>query len=245
MSTEGNAAKILVSTATYQERDNLEPLVQEILKYLPEAHVLIIDDNSPDGTGELADQLAENDARIHVIHRPGKQGLGTAIVRAMHYALENGYDYFINMDADFSHNPKYLPALVQGMAKNDITIGSRYVASGGTLNWPLSRQLMSKGVNTMVRLLMRIPAHDTSGGYRCYRVGKLQDARLDRMISNGYSFQEEVLFRCWRAGCKIGETPIIFEERKSGASKANIKEMVRSMAILIYLGLGTMFGVMR
>jgi dolichol-phosphate mannosyltransferase len=237
--------KILVSMATYKEKDNLEPLIREIHKHLPAADVLVIDDNSPDGTGAVADRLAAADPRIHVIHRPGKQGLGTAILRGMKFALDNGYDYFLNVDADFSHHPKYLPAMIEGMKKNDVTIGSRYVPTGGTLNWPLSRQMMSKGVNTMVRLLMRIPARDTSGGYRCYRVNKLKGAGLDQMISYGYSFQEEVLYRCWKAGCKIGETPIIFEDRKVGASKANVKEMVRSLGILVYLGIGTMFGVVR
>lgn len=242
---ETQEPKILVSTATYKERENLEPLFKGIHEYLPDADILVIDDNSPDGTGELADQMSEEDPRIHVIHRPGKQGLGTAILRGMSFAMDREYDYFVNIDADLSHNPKYLPAMIEGMKKYDITIGSRYVPSGGTLNWPLSRQMMSKGVNTMVRLMMRIPARDTSGGYRCYRVDKLRHAKLDEMISFGYSFQEEVLYRCWKAGCKIGETPIIFEDRRVGSSKANIPEMVRSLGILLYLGVGTMFGAAR
>jgi dolichol-phosphate mannosyltransferase len=242
VSAAAHSNRTLVSLATYKERDNLEPLVKEIHQHLPEADVLITDDNSPDGTGELADQLAAADSRIHVLHRSGKLGLGTAILAGMRYAMEHGYDLFVNMDADFSHHPRYLPALLAGMDRHDIMIGSRYVPGGGSENWPLSRQMMSLGVNAVVRLLMRLPAKDTSGGYRCYRVTCLGGAHLERLLSYGYSFQEEVLLRCWKAGCRIGETPIIFADRKAGASKANVKEMVRSMGMLLYLGTRAFFG---
>jgi dolichol-phosphate mannosyltransferase len=235
-------ARTLVSLATYNERDNLQPLVNEIHQVLPHADVLVIDDNSPDGTGQIADELAGKDARIHVLHRPGKLGLGTATLAAMRYAMEHGYELYVNMDADFSHHPRYLPALVAGMVRHDVMIGSRYVPGGGTENWPLSRLLMSWGVNTMSRLLLRIPARDTSGAFRCYRVSKLRQVRLDHVISRGYSFQEEVLYRCRKAGCKIGETPIVFADRRAGASKANVREMIRSMATLVYLGVGAVFG---
>jgi dolichol-phosphate mannosyltransferase len=235
-------ARPLVSLATYNERENLPPLVNEIHQVLPHADVLVIDDNSPDGTGQIADELAGKDGRIHVLHRPGKLGLGTATLAAMRYAMEHGYELYVNMDADFSHHPRYLPALVAGMARHDVMIGSRYVPGGGTENWPLSRRLMSWGVNTMSRLLLRIPARDTSGAFRCYRVSKLRQVRLDHVISRGYSFQEEVLYRCRKAGCKIGETPIVFADRRAGASKANVREMIRSMATLVYLGVGAVFG---
>src|SRR6266481_8967020 len=166
--------RILVSLATYNERDNLAPLIREIHEFAPSAHVLVIDDNSPDGTGRLADELAAADPRIHVLHRAGKLGLGTAILAGMRYAMDHDYDWMVNMDADFSHHPRYLPALFAGMSDHDLMIGSRYVPGGGVVNWPASRRLMSAGVNTMVRLLLRIPAHDTSGSYRCYRVAKLR-----------------------------------------------------------------------
>lgn len=233
---------VLVSMATYNERDNLAPLIQEFLKVVPRAHVLVVDDNSPDGTGKLADELAAEDSRIHVLHRAGKLGLGTAILSAMRYAMDNHYDVFVNVDADFSHDPRYLPDLLAGMKRHDVMIGSRYVPGGGTVNWPLSRKLMSWGINTLVRLLMRIPARDTSGGYRAYSVELLRRTDLENLVSRGYSFQEEVLYRCRKADCKIGETPIIFADRRAGATKVNLKEVVRSLSIVLWLGLGAMFG---
>jgi dolichol-phosphate mannosyltransferase len=235
-------ARILVSTATYNERDNLAALVQEIHHFVPTADVLVTDDNSPDGTGNLADELAAVDPRLHVIHRAGKLGLGTAILTGMRYAIEQGYDFFVNMDADFSHHPKYLPALLAGMKGRDVMIGSRYIPGGGTENWPLSRKLMSGGVNYLVRFLLRLPARDCSGGYRCYRVARLREAGLDRLLSHGYSFQQEVLYRCRRVGCRIGETPILFANRRAGTSKVNPREVVRSLAIIFRIGLQAMLG---
>ena len=228
--------RILVSLATYNERDNLAPLVQEIHQTLPSAEVLVIDDNSPDGTGRLADDLAAADPRVRVLHRAGKLGLGTAVLAAMRHAMDHGYDLHVNMDADFSHHPRYLPALLAGMDRYDVMIGSRYVAGGGSENWPWSRRLMSRAVNGMVRLLLRVPAHDTSGAYRCYRVAKLRQTRLDKVLSRGYSFQQEVLYHCRQAGCRIGETPIVFADRRAGTSKVNTREAVRSISVLLYLG---------
>jgi dolichol-phosphate mannosyltransferase len=234
--------RILVTLATYNEKDNLEPLVKEILHTVPEADILVIDDNSPDGTGKLADDLKAADPRIEVLHRPGKLGLGTATLAAMRYAMDHDFDWMVNMDADFSHHPRYLPALLAGMKLHDIMIGSRYIAGGGTLNWPWSRQLMSKSVNVLARFLMRLPAHDTSGAYRCFDVALLRRTALDRIVSRGYSFQEEVLYRCRLAGCRMGETPIIFEDRRAGASKVNLKEAARSLALIVWLGLHAFFG---
>ncbi len=234
--------RVLVALATYNERDNLSRLIGEIHAFVPAADVLVIDDNSPDGTGRLADELSKADSRIHVRHRSGKLGLGTAIVAGMLHAMEQRYDLCVTMDADFSHHPRYLPALLLGMDQNDVMIGSRYVPGGGTLNWPLSRKFMSGGVNLLVRFLMRIPAHDTSGGYRCYRVAKLRQADPTQLVSHGYSFQEEVLYRCHRAGCRIGETPIVFEDRRAGTSKADLREAVRSMTVILRLGLRAFFG---
>jgi dolichol-phosphate mannosyltransferase len=229
--------------ATYNERDNLPALIGEIHKVVPAVEVLVTDDNSPDGTGRLAEELAAADSRIHVVHRAGKLGLGTAILAGMRYAIEHDYDLFVNLDADFSHHPRYLPALLAGMKQNDIMIGSRYIPGGGTTNWPWSRRLMSWGVNAAARLLLRLPAHDTSGGYRCYRVARLRGANLERMVSHGYSFQEELLYRCRLAGCRIGETPIIFENRRAGKSKVNQKEVARSMAVLLWIGMRAVFGL--
>jgi dolichol-phosphate mannosyltransferase len=235
--------RLLVSLATYNEHDNLKPLIEAIHEQAPHGDILVIDDNSPDGTGRLADEMAANDPRIHVLHRPGKLGLGTAILAAMRYAMDHGYDYCINMDADFSHHPRYLPSLVAGMDRHDVMIGSRYVPGGGTENWPLGRRLISRSVNALVRLLMRLPPRDCSGAYRCYRVAKLREARLDRTVSRGYSFQQEVLYRCRKAGCRLGEVPIIFENRRAGASKVNLREAVRSLSVLMFLGVHAFFGL--
>lgn len=231
------APSILVSLATYNERDNLLPLVQGIRAELPHAHILVIDDNSPDGTGQAADEAAAADTRVHVLHRPGKLGLGTAILEAMRYAMEHDYELLINMDADFSHHPRYLPAMLEGMKSFDVMIGSRYVTGGGAVGWPLTRRLISRSLNTMVRLTMGIPARDASGAYRCYRVAKLRETDLTNLLSRGYSFQQEILYRCRLAGCRIGETPIIFENRRAGSSKVNPAEAVRSMAVILWLGM--------
>jgi dolichol-phosphate mannosyltransferase len=234
---------ILVSVATYNECDNLAPLCREIHAFLPGADILVIDDNSPDGTGRLADELAAADPRVHVLHRPGKLGLGTAILTAMRYAMDHGYELLVNMDADFSHHPRYLPALVGGMKRSDVMIGSRYVPGGGAANWPLPRRLISRSLNGLVRLLFRIPARDTSGAFRCYRVAKLRQTDLEHLLSRGYSFQQEVLYRCRKAGCRMGETPIIFENRRAGASKVNPHEAVRSMAVILWVGVQALFGM--
>jgi dolichol-phosphate mannosyltransferase len=238
-----DSARTLIALATYNERDNLAPLLAEIHKTVPAAELLVIDDNSPDGTGRLADELAAGNPYLHVLHRPGKLGLGTAILAAMHYALEHDFDLFVNMDADFSHHPRYLPALLAGMDDEDVMIGSRYVPGGGSENWPLSRRLMSRSINALVSLLMRIPARDCSGAYRCYRVSKLREAQLERVRSRGYSFQQEVLYRCRKAGCKIGETPILFENRRAGKSKVNIREAIRSIAMIFRIGVPAFFGL--
>jgi dolichol-phosphate mannosyltransferase len=229
--------------ATYNERDNLPGLIAEVHGALPEADVLVIDDNSPDGTGRVADELATGDGRIHVLHRPGKLGLGTALLAAMRYAMEHDYGMLINMDADFSHHPRYLPALVAGMRNNDVMIGSRYISGGGAENWPFVRRFLSRGVNTVARLLMRLPARDTSGAYRCYRVSKLRETELDRLMSRGYSFQQEVLYRCRKAGCRIGETPIIFENRRAGSSKVNPYEAMRSIGVILWVGMRATLGL--
>ena len=232
--------RVLVSMATYNEAGNLPALAAEVRKFLPGCDLLVLDDNSPDGTGRLADELAAADPRVRVIHRPGKLGLGTATLAIMRYAMEREYDYLLNMDCDFSHPPRFLPALVAGMRDKDVMIGSRYVPGGGTENWPKARLAISRVVNGMVRFLFRMPVSDASGAFRCYRVSKLREAGLDRVRSRGYSFQQEVLFRVSRTGARLGETPIVFENRRAGKSKVNPGEAVRSLATILWLG-GTHF----
>jgi len=235
--------RILVSLATYNERDNLPGLMQEIRHHCPGGDILIVDDASPDGTGRLADALAHADPSIHVLHRPGKLGLGSAIVTGMRFAIERGYDLFVSMDADFSHHPRYLPALLAGMEQHDLMIGSRYVPGGGTVDWPWQRRLMSMAINLLVRFLFRVPVRDASGGYRCYRVAALGSAGLIDQVSTGYSFQEEILHRCCRAGLRLGETPILFEDRRAGSSKLGVKEMVLSSLTLVWLGWRAFAGI--
>jgi dolichol-phosphate mannosyltransferase len=237
--------RVLVSLATYNEAGNVAALIAEIHKFLPRADVLVIDDNSPDMTWKIAEDLGAADPRVKLLKRPGKLGLGTATLAAMRYAMDNNYDFLQNMDADFSHPPRYLPGILAGMSKYDVMIGSRYVRGGGTENWPLARKVMSQSVNMMVRFLFRMPVKDASGAYRCYRVSKLREVRLDRVRSRGYSFQQEVLFRCHKAGCKLGEYPILFENRRAGASKVNRKEALRSISMIMYLGLRNFFGLER
>ncbi len=238
-----DSPRILIALATYNERDNLPGLIEAIHASVPAADVLVIDDSSPDGTGAAAQELASIRPWLHVRHRPGKQGLGTALLAAMRHALDERYDLLVTMDADFSHHPRYLPALLAGMHRADVMIGSRYVTGGGTINWPAWRKPMSLGVNLLVRLLMRLPVRDCSGNYRCYRVDLLRRARLERMRSHGYSFEEEVLYRCRRAGARLGETAIVFENRRAGASKLDFREAARSLAVLLRLGVPAFFGL--
>jgi dolichol-phosphate mannosyltransferase len=235
--------RLLINIATYNEGDNIVPLIEQIHEVVPTANVLVVDDNSPDGTGRRVDELARRDTRVHAIHRPGKMGLGTAILVGMNFAMREGYDLMVNMDADFSHSPAYLPAILEGMKTADVMIGSRYIPGGGAINWPLSRRAMCKGVNTVVRLMFRMNARDASGGYRCYRVATLRRTRLTDFWSRGYSFQQEMLYRCHLAGARIGETPIIFDNRKFGKSKVSFRESVRSISKILYLGSRAMLGI--
>jgi dolichol-phosphate mannosyltransferase len=228
--------RVLIAIATYNERENLTPLIQEVRAAVPTADILVLDDNSPDGTGAAADALAQQDPHIHVIHRTGKLGLGTAILTMMRFGMEQNYDFVLTMDADYSHHPRYLPDILKGMDSADVMIGSRYVPGGGVENWPLSRRMMSRSTGRLVRFLLGMPARDTSGNYRCYRVSLLRRANLDNLISTGYSFQQEVLHRCYLAGARLGETPIIFADRKVGKSKAGVKEIARSLTTLLRLG---------
>jgi dolichol-phosphate mannosyltransferase len=227
--------KALVIIATYNERDNVEPLSAEILASPIGADLLVIDDNSPDGTGEVADRLAARDPRVRVIHRAGKLGLGSASLAGLKYATGHGYDYAVVMDADFSHHPRHLVELVAAMDRFDVSIGSRYVAGGGVVNWPLSRKVMSRCINLYARCLLGIRSHDCSGSYRCYRVAKMPADLPERMISTGYSYLEEILFRCQRAGMVLGEVPITFEERREGQSKISYKEAAGALWVIFRL----------
>ncbi len=235
--------RLLVSLATYDEAENLRPLVLAIREHAPHATILVIDDNSPDGTGAVADELARELPEIHVIHRSGKLGLGTAVLAGMKFAIDNHFDYFLNLDADFSHPPRYIPAILAGMEQNDVMIGSRYVPGGGVEGeFNLKRKFMSTGINMYARFFLGLRTRDNSGSYRCYRVDKLRQLDLNKVRSRGYSFMEEILYWCRTVGCRMGETPIIFENRRAGYSKINAKEAAKALQIIFELGVERAFG---
>jgi len=236
-------SRMLVTLCTYNERENLERLIPEIHSHVPSADVLVVDDGSPDGTGELADEMAAADHRIHVLHRQGKQGLGTAILAGFRYGIEQGYDELVVMDADFSHAPRYIPALCETMQRVDVGVGSRYVPGGGVEGWGWWRYFMSGGINWYARLLLRLKTRDNSGSFRCYRVSKLAQLDLNRVRARGYAFQEEILYRCRRAGCSFEEVAIVFEDRRYGSSKIDWKEAVSALWVILVLGFDNLRGV--
>jgi dolichol-phosphate mannosyltransferase len=236
-------ARALITIATYNEIENLPPLVEAVWQVAPQADVLIIDDNSPDGTGRWCDEKAAVEPRLKCLHRPGKLGLGTATIAGMQYAIEHGYDYVLNMDADFSHHPRYIPAILAAMATADVAIGSRYCPGGGTQGWPLTRRLMSWAVNTYARCLLGLSPRDTSGAFRCYRVSVLKKLDFAAIQSRGYSFQEEILWRLKRLGARMRETPILFADRERGQSKINRQEALAALWIIFRLGITNWTGL--
>jgi len=218
---EGRRALIVVPT--YNEVENLEGLVQEIFAHSEglacAVEILVADDNSPDGTGALADRLRAADPRVHVLHRPKKEGLGRAYLAAFAWGLERGYDLILEMDADFSHHPRYLPALLGASAEADLVLGSRNVAGGGTLNWGLGRRLLSKGGSLYARTILGLPVRDLTGGFKVFRRETLEALELETVSSEGYVFQIELTWRALRRGLRVREVPIVFEDRRVGASK--------------------------
>jgi dolichol-phosphate mannosyltransferase len=231
--------KTTVILPTYNERENLIDLVGKILELDIPMHVIIVDDNSPDGTGDLADELAARNGRVRVIHRPGKLGLGTAYVAGFKQALADGADRVMTMDADFSHNPRYIPALASLTDQYHVGIGSRYVPGGGVMtDWGIHRKFLSWGANHFAQLMLGLRAHDCTAGFRCYRREVLQTIDLDCIFSNGYSFLIEMLYKCQRMGYSAGETPIIFENRHHGSSKISQNEIFKAMYTVLRLAAG-------
>ena len=242
--TDGTRAnRVLVVLCTYNERENLPTLVPGVLAADPRLDVLVVDDASPDGTGALADGLAAGDPRVRVLHRAGKQGLGTATLAGLSEGLRRGYGGVLTMDADFSHHPRYLPDLLAEFDRDDasppadVVVGSRYVRGGGIEGWPLKRHLMSRAINAYSRLFLGLRQRDCSGAFRLYRASILRRIDPDRVRSRGYAFQEEFLFRCRRAGAKIVETPVTFADRQIGSSKINAAEAVAALVTLGRVGL--------
>lgn len=235
--------RLLVTLCTYNEIENIERLIPEIQAVAPDADVLVVDDNSPDGTGELADKMGESDPRIRVLHREGKLGLGSAILAGFRYGVEHDYDHLINMDADFSHHPRHIAALRECMDRADVGIGSRYVPGGGVVGWGFLRHFMSRGINFYARWLLWLKTKDNSGSYRCYRVSKLKELDFDLVRARGYAFQEEILYRCRRIGCRFEESPITFEDRRYGESKIGWSEVFAALWVIFRLGVENLFGV--
>ncbi len=236
------AADTLVTIATYNEMENLPLLVEAVFAVAPDVHILVVDDNSPDGTGRWCDEYAAKDSRLRCIHREGKLGLGTATILALQTGIQQGYRYILNMDADFSHPPEKIPELIAAMAPcesppADVAIGSRYVPGGTVAGWPRTRRWMSAAVNGYARLLLRLPVRDCSGAFRCYRASRLQKLDFATIQSRGYSFQEEVLYRLKRAGTVFREVPITFTDRRRGKSKINTREALEALLIIARLGL--------
>ncbi len=228
-------ARTLVALATYNEIENLPGLVDEILRVLPQADVLVVDDNSPDGTGKWCDSRSAVEPRLHCLHRPAKQGLGSATLASARFAIDHNFDVFVTLDADWSHDPRYLSELVSATEHADVAIGSRYCAGGGVEGWPWHRQLLSHGVNHLSRILLRLPVRDSSGGYRAYRVARLRELELDKIQANGYAYVEETLWHLHRAGARIVEIPITFRQRRAGRSKINVREAAGKLGTLLRL----------
>ena len=214
-----NLGRVLVIIPTYDELENLPLVLARVRAVVPAAHVLVVDDGSPDGTGELADQLAAADEQVHVLHRSGKQGLGAAYLAAFAWGLAHSYDVLVEMDADGSHQPEQLPRLLDALVSADLVLGSRWVAGGSVVNWPLHRSVLSRGGNTYTRLALGLPLRDATGGYRAFRRTALESLDLADVASQGYCFQVDLVWRAVRRGLRVVEVPITFVERERGLSK--------------------------
>jgi dolichol-phosphate mannosyltransferase len=234
--------KSLIIIPTYNEHENIQRVVQALLDQARKVEVLIVDDNSPDGTGAIADGLASEDGRVHVLHRPDKLGLGSAYIQGFKDALDRDYDLIFEMDADLSHDPSYIPHFLEKIKSCDLVLGSRYVQGVNVINWPMSRLLLSYFANLYTRIITGLPIKDATGGFKCFRRRALEAIDLDQVKSDGYSFQIELTFKCWRKGFRICEMPIIFYDRQKGRSKMS-KKIVREAIWMVWrLRLMSLFG---
>ncbi|HUP56346.1 MAG TPA: polyprenol monophosphomannose synthase [Bdellovibrionota bacterium] len=233
--------RALIVVPTYNEIENIQPITEAILRVTPkDVEILVVDDGSPDGTGELVDSLAKNEPRIHVLHRDKKMGLGRAYVAGFRWGMEKDYEVFFTMDADFSHDPKYLPTMLELIRSNDVVIGSRYVEGGGTLNWGLGRKVLSRGGSLYARTILGAPLRDFTGGFNAFKREVLQALNLDSLRSDGYSFQIELKYRSYLKGFRLQEFPIIFEDRKVGQSKMNQHIIIEALQRVWGLRLGAL-----
>ncbi|MEJ3405903.1 polyprenol monophosphomannose synthase [Rathayibacter sp. YIM 133350] len=227
----------LVVIPTYNERDNVLSIAARVRASVPEAHLLIVDDNSPDGTGHLADGLALDDRSVHTLHRAGKEGLGAAYRAGFRWALEHSFDVIVEMDADGSHRPEQLPRLLGALERADVAVGSRWVPGGEVVGWPFRRELLSRAGSLYARSALGLGQRDVTGGYRAYRASALLDAEFETVESQGYSFQIEMLWRCVDAGLKVKEVPITFAERERGVSKMSGRIVLEAMSRVTFWAL--------
>jgi len=229
--------RVLVIVPTYNEKDNLEPILARLHAAVPSTQVLVVDDNSPDGTGRIADRLAAADPRVHVLHRTRKAGLGAAYVAGFAWARAHGNDVVVEMDADGSHSPAQLPRLLAALERADLVLGSRWVPGGEVVNWPMSRELLSRCGNAYTRIVLRLPLRDATGGYRAYRRAVLDTLALDEVASQGYCFQVDLAWQLWRAGHTIVEVPLTFVERAHGTSKMSRSIVLEALWRVTWWGL--------
>ena len=229
--------RILVIIPTYNEAENLQPIVARVRTSVPAAHILVADDNSPDGTGRQADELAAADDHVHVLHRLGKEGLGAAYLAGFGWGIEAGYDVLVEMDADGSHQPEQLPDLLAALVDADLVLGSRWVKGGQVVNWPKSREVLSRAGNLWARIALGIPLRDATGGYRAFRRETLLGLGLNNVASAGYCFQVDLAWRGLKAGYRVVEVPIIFVERERGDSKMSRKIVVEALVRTTFWGL--------
>jgi dolichol-phosphate mannosyltransferase len=225
--------KVLIIIPTYNEKENIESLITAVLKQHEAIEVLVLDDNSPDGTGAIVDGMMLEEPRIHIIKRPGKMGLGSAYVTGFKYALKQDYDYIMEMDADFSHNPNDIPKLIEAAQSNDLVIGSRYCSGINIINWPIERLLISYFASKYVRIITGMPIKDPTGGFKCFNRKVLQSIDLDNIHSEGYSFQIEMNYKAYLKGFKLKEVSIVFTERMNGVSKMS-KKIVNEAAWMVW-----------
>ena len=237
--------KTLIIIPTYNELENLPRLLPEVLSKEEGIHILIVDDNSPDGTAAFVENEMKNNNRIHLIKRPSKQGLGTAYIAGFKFAIQNGYDFVFEMDADFSHDPKEIPRFLDEIKNSDVILGSRYINGVNVINWPMRRLLLSSFANLYTRFITGMPVHDATGGYKCFRRKVLEAINLEKVTSNGYAFQIEMSFKAWKKGFKLKEIPIIFVDRVKGKSKMSRKIVREAVTMVWKLRLKSIFGLLK
>jgi dolichol-phosphate mannosyltransferase len=240
-----NTENVLVIIPTYNEKDNIQKLIRDIYGLNPAIHILVVDDNSPDGTSAIVKQLKNEFKNLFLLERQGKLGLGTAYIAGFKFALQNGYHFVFEMDADFSHDPREIPSFLEAIKDADIVIGSRYCKGVNVVNWPLSRLVLSIFANRYTRFITGLPLHDSTGGYKCFRREVLQAIDLDRISSGGYSFQIEVNFIAWKKGFRLKEIPIIFIDRTIGKSKMSKKILREAVWMVWKLKFRSLIGSLR